>query len=140
MQAQGNGIYVEITTNGHITTSVDSINWIPAATAFSPAGISPFTSKDAYWSYNGIVFGSGYFVAYGNHIVIVSTALPGSSWVSVLTTGGNWISATFNGTTWLLTDDEGRTATSYDYYPANWFMTRATISSPPTFVDSSENF
>lgn len=117
--AQGNGIYVSIDNVGNIATSVDNITWTPST--------QPFTSVDAHWSYNGISFGGGIFTAFGNHIVIASNALPGSSWSTTIITGGNWLSATFDGSKWFLVDDEGRTATSIGQYPGNWEMTNATI-------------
>lgn len=134
MQTYGNGLYVAITTDGIITYSTDGINWgPPPVDNFSPAGVSPFKSVDSHWSYNGIEFGGGQFLAYGKRIIIVGTALPGSSWLSSLTVGGNWNSATFNGSNWLLTDDEGRTATSSNPYPGNWRLTGATRTLPPSY-------
>lgn len=122
----GNGLWVQLDSYGGISTSIDNVKWnLPT---------QPFTSIDAFWLYNGITYGSGLFVAYGNHIAIAGTGLPGSSWTSVLNTGGNWISAAFTSNNqWFLTDSEGRTATSRDSYPANWKLTKPTIFLPPTF-------
>ena len=122
-------LWVKLDSYGTITTSSDNINWnIPT---------QPFTSIDAFWLYNGITFGAGMFLAYGNRIVIVGTALPGSSWASVIITGGNWTSADYDITVpgkWFLTDSEGRTATSFDSYPANWKFTKPVNSLPPSYI------
>lgn len=122
----GNGLWVKLDSYGSIFTSIDSITW---------SGLSqPFTSIDAYWLYNGLAFGGGLFVAYGNRIVITGSSLPGSSWSSVINTGGNWISSTFNGTNWFLVDSEGRTATSRNSYPSNWVFTQPTSSLLPSYI------
>lgn len=122
----GNGLWAKLDSYGSIFTSIDNITWSEAT--------QPYTSIDAFWIYNGLAFGGGLFVAYGNHIVIAGTALPGSSWASVITTGGNWTSAAFDGTKWFLVDNEGRTATSRDSYPANWKFTKPTIYLPPAYI------
>lgn len=121
----GNGIWVQLDSYGGISTSVDNVTWSNLT--------QPFTSIDAFWLYNGIAFGSGMFLAYGNHVAIAGTGLPGSSWALVLNKGGNWVAGTFTGSNWFLTDNEGRTATSQTSYPANWKFTKPTIFLPPSF-------
>jgi hypothetical protein len=137
--AQGNNLYVKINSDGHITLSYDGINW-PTYT-WPQNAPAPFKSRDAHWQYYGIAFAQGHFVAFGNHIVITSTCLPGSEWSSTLTTGGIWQTASFNGSNWVLQDNEGRIATSAGAYPANWSITAATIPIQDlSETDPSTNF
>jgi hypothetical protein len=133
--AQGNGRFISVTSDGQYLTSPDGVTWPVFTWPNHPPNLLS-GAHDEHHFFTGLAFGGGHFIAYGKSIIMVSNCLPGSDWESSLTVGGIWTSATFTGTNWVLTDNEGRTATSLNIYPANWSLTAATIILPGKVDDT----